>query len=435
MKVLLLNACGNTKKSFYIHILNAIGFWSSCTLEQLAAVTPKQHEVTIIKDLTDKKYKKIDFSTYDIIGISYYTATANLAYKIADKIRKNYEIPVILGGYHASVLSDEAKQHADSVVIGEGETIWPNILNEFEKKKKLKPFYYQSTPVSAEKIPCSIGDSNSIIPVYSIEATRGCINHCEFCAITNSPIGKKIRFKPVEKVLNAIENIPSNYFLFMDSALNLNRKYSKELFKGMKKMNKRFGCFFNANIADDEELLKLASEAGCTACTIGFETTSQSTIDYLDKTTNNVKKYRDAVKKLHDYGIGVVASLVFGFENDTANVFDSTYDQINEWDVDSIGANILTPLPGTPLFYRLEKENRILTKDWSKYDYYNVVFQPKNMTPEELYTGTKHFVKKFFRRRSILYRSLRNINYGWYPFLGITQHNIISRLFYNMAFT
>ena len=219
----------------------------------------------------------------------------------------------------------------------------------------------------------------------------------------------------------------------MDSSLNINKNYTKKLFKGMAKMNKHFGCFFNANVTDDEELLKLAKDAGCVVCSVGFETVSQSNIEYIHKKTHDVSKYKYMTKKLHEYDMGVIASLAFGFDYDEKNVFDKTLEKLNEWGVDSIGVNILTPLPGTPLFKRLEKENRILTKDWSKYNYFNVVYQPKNMTPEELHSGTIKVIKHFFRSSNIFSRIISTASLGYYPFLGLLQHQITTKIGYSRA--
>ena len=167
MNILLIQACGTFTPKF-IHSI--FGIWSSLTLEQIASVTPNKHTVTMIKDLSDRRLRNLDYNQYDIVGISYYTATANIAYKLADEIRK-YNVPVVLGGFHATALPDEAKTHADSVVIGEGEIVWPKLLKDFEYKGKMKPFYIQEKPIKSENIPCNTGKTTSILPVYSIEAS------------------------------------------------------------------------------------------------------------------------------------------------------------------------------------------------------------------------------------------------------------------------
>ena len=433
MNILLLQAFGNPDAASYEKFIEKIWLlWPSCTLEQLAELTPSKHSVTIINNLNDSRLKKMDFSDYELAGISYFTATAYRAYNMADMLRK-CGVKVVFGGYHASALPEEAKRHADAVVVGEAEMLWPKLLEDVEKGR-LKPFYIQSKPIASRQIPCAAGINRSLSPVGGIEATRGCINHCEFCSISHSPIGSRLRLKPMEKVIGAIENLPHDYFIFMDSSLNLNPAYSKKLFREMKGLDKKFACFFNANIAEDEELVKLASDAGCIACAIGFESISCSNIDHLSKKTNDVSKYGDVVKKLHEYGIAVMSSLVFGLDGDMPDVFDTTLEKLSEWDVDSAGANILTPLPGTSLFSRLEREKRIFTIDWSKYDLYHVVFRPRNMTPEELYRGTKLFIKRFYRASGIAGRLISSLRLGWYPFLSMLEHNVTSRLIYNSVF-
>ncbi len=433
MKILLLQAFGNPDATPYEKFIEKVWLlWPSCTLEQLAELTPRKHSVTAINNLNDDRLRKIDFSDYELAGISYFTATAYKAYEMADRLRE-HGVKVVLGGYHASAMPEEAKQHADAVVIGEAEDSWPRLLEDAEKGR-LMPFYSQSNPVTAEDIPCATGINRSLSPIGGIEATRGCINRCEFCSISHSPMGSRLRLKPVERVIKAIEKLPHNYFIFMDSSLSLNPSYSKKLFREMKELDKKFACFFNANVVDDEEIIKLSSDAGCIACAIGFESISQSNIDSLHKKTNDVNKYGDLVKKLHEYGIAVMSSLAFGFDGDMPDVFGTTLEKLNEWNVDSTGANILTPLPGTPLFSRLSREHRILTIDWSKYDLYHAVFQPRNMTPDELYEGTRQFVKRFYRASGIAGRLISVLRLGWYPFLSMLEHNVTSRLIYNSVF-
>ncbi len=433
MNVLLIQAFGNPNATLYRRFIEKIWLlWPSCTLDQLAAVTPSNHDITKISYINDSRFKSIDFSEYDLVGISYFTSTSYLAYKIADKIREQ-KIPVVLGGYHASAMPEEAKQHADSVVVGEAELSWPMLLNDLIKKGKLEPFYIQNNSIPSEYLPCVAGSSINYT-VGGIEATRGCVNHCEFCAISNSYMGSRLRLKPIKSVIETIEAMSQNYFIFMDSSLSLVPSYSKKLFKELKKLDKKFACFFNANVVDDEELIKLASDAGCIACSIGFETVHQPTIDFLHKKTNNVNRYKYIVKKLHDYNIAIVSSMAFGFDYDTPDVFDVTFEKLKEWEVDSTGANILTPLPGTALYSRLESEGRILTKDWSKYDLYHVVFQPRNMTVEELYNGTKRFVRRFYSFPNSMLRILSSMRLGWHPFLGVLEHNISSKILYGDIF-
>jgi len=381
----------------------------------LSAVTPKKYLIEIV----DERFDKINFNkNYDIVGITTYTANAFHAYEIADKFREK-GVKVVLGGYHASALPDEAKQHADSVVIGEAEETWPQLLKDFEKGK-LKPFYRQTRPVDLSTIPLYdatfIGE-RSIRNV--IQTSRGCPNGCEFCAITNSEFGRRYRTRPIDHVLKELITVPQKNIFFLDPSLTTNVNRTKLLFKKLRNLNKKFLCNGTVNVlSKDDELLRLASEAGCVEWFVGFESLSQENINAIGKRTNVVKEYKIAVKKIHDHGMLVTASFIFGFDGDTKNVFSETLDAAYDMEVDSAGFHILTPYPGTPLFERLEREGRILTKDWSRYrELDSVVFQPKNMTPYELLDGTQYVKKEFFSFNNVVIRSLKTMKIGMYPFI------------------
>jgi radical SAM superfamily enzyme YgiQ (UPF0313 family) len=199
--------------------------------------------------------------------------------------------------------------------------------------------------------------------------------------------------------------------------LTINPNYAKKLFREMKDLNKIFICEGNVNILEkDEEFLKLASEAGCISWFVGFESISQETIDKIGKTTNKVKKYVSTIKKLHNYNMSVIGAFMFGFDTDTPSLFDKTLNAIQKWELDSADFSILTPFPGTPIYDLYKKEGRIITQDWSKYDSEHVVFQPKQMTPEELLEGYKKIWKEFYSKHSILNRMVKNIRLGFYPY-------------------
>ncbi|MCD6469127.1 MAG: B12-binding domain-containing radical SAM protein [Thermoplasmata archaeon] len=385
MRILLISPTFEEhNKKFYDEILKTFAInWPSITLQYLKSLTPKQHDVEIV----DERYETIDFEEkWDLVGISFFTATAPRAYEIADRFREK-GIKVVLGGYHASALPDEAKQHADSVVIGEAEGNWQNLLNDLEKGE-LKDFYMSESPADIKNtsLPNVIETETvnslirGLIKIGGVEATRGCPHGCEFCAISNARFGRIHRKKPIDQVIKEIESIPSKYFIFYDASMSIDLEYTKKLFNKMRSLNKKFAAFGNTNMAKYEEFLRLANEAGCMCWQIGFESIYQKGIDDSGKKPNIVKEYKKVVKKIHDYGMGVIGSFVFGFDDHPKSVFKETYDAIQEMNIDSIGTTILTPLPGTRLFNRMERENRIITKDWRKYDLFHVVFKPKLMS-------------------------------------------------------
>jgi len=356
--------------------------YSSINLMILSSLTPESYK-TEIKDRC--RYQDFDFDKdYDLVGLSCTTDSAIEAYKIADEFRRRGK-KVVLGGWHPSALPEEAKQHADAVVIGEAEETWPELLNDFENKD-LRPFYSQKQPLNPEKIPI-LNHTKTRKP--GIQATRGCPYGCDFCSISHADFGKIFRARPIEDVIKEIKSIKKNSFNFYDNSLTINPSYTKELFKEMKNLNKKFTCYGNVNVlGKDDELLKLASEAGCTDWFVGLESINNDSLNSVGK-KNKVEEYLYTTKKIHDYGMMIKGSFVFGFDYDTLDVFDKTIDLVRKCEIDIVYFHVLTPLPGTPIFKKFEMQGRILTKDWSKYNFSNVVFKPKNMTPEQLYDNFK----------------------------------------------
>jgi radical SAM superfamily enzyme YgiQ (UPF0313 family) len=365
------------------------------TLPHLAAITPRKHSVKIVNE----NYEDIDFKQdVDLVGITCYTMTATRVYEIADEFRKRGKT-VILGGYHPTAIPQEAKQHADSIVMGMAEATWPKAIEDFENGK-LKPIYERDHSFDLSKVPPLRRDLIRNNPFLgAIQTTRGCTNRCEFCAIS-SFCGNVIKQRPVKDVVEEIKNMPNKLFIFHDPHLTLHRKYAMELFKEIirQKISKGWVANGTADIlgAVDEEFLKLARKAGCVEWFVGFESVSQEALNNIKKTHNKVEDFKKMIKRVHDYGMTIQGGIIFGFDEDKPDIFDTTLETISDWDLDVLEVNILTPYPGTPLFDRLDKEGRILTRDWSRYNQVDVVFQPKNMTVEELYEGSRKVAKEFY---------------------------------------
>jgi len=405
--------------------------FSSLTLKQLAAITPECHDVETV----DEKYQQIDFSKeYDIVGISCMTYNAPRGYEIADIFRRR-GVTVVLGGYHPSALPEEAKQHADAVVIGEAELTWPRLLDDWEKRE-LKPFYRPDKLIDPHLIPPArhnIKSEKTI--VESIQASRGCPVGCEFCSIQNIE-GSYYRSRPICQLIDEMKSIRTKNIFFADSSLDINPGYTKNLFKEMKELDKKFTCFGNINVLGrDEELLKLASEAGCLRWLIGFESFNQDNIDGIGKKTNKVKEYRQSVRKIKEYDMLVVGMFMFGLDNDTVDVFDATVNAMVELDIDSAFFNILTPFPGTALYRRLDSEKRILSKDWSNYltrcINRSVNFQPKYMSPSQLADGAVQAARKYYSIANMARKCCNSKNLNFPHFIYKMTSNVSSFLFYN----
>ena len=392
---------------------------------RLAAITPKEYKVHVFNE----RYEELKINKkYDLINIHFNTASTKKAYEIADKFREK-KVKVVLSGLHASALPDEAIKHSDSILFGRGEINWLTLLDDF-KNNKLKKFY---PPEDYKKLKIKIPPTNIKLPGFqitgAIEATRGCPYQCTFCPETNTPDGNKYYSRPIKEVIDEIKKIPQKTLIFYDNSLTINPDYTKELFKEMKKLRKKFFCNGNIdNLADDIELVELSKQAGCIAWLIGFESITQETITQAGKKTNKIEKYGKAVKNIHKNKMAVIADFMFGFDNDTKKVFDDTLKAINKLKIDVADFSILTPFPGTPIYNILKKENRILEDEWSKYNMYNVVFQPKNMNADELRFGVKKMYNTFYSNKNTIKRIIRSFRLGFYPFFLVLFRNLLANI-------
>ena len=388
--------------------------------QMLAAVTPSEYSITLV----DERCQKIDFhDEYDLVGISAITPSAARSYEIADTFR-SLDIPVVLGGWHPSALPEEAKQHADAVVIGEAEESWPSLLKDV-KEKKIKPFY--ETPVDLKRIPAAdrkrLHHTGGCF-IEQIQATRGCTMRCRFCSVTNSKYECTYRVRPIENVIEELKSIPQKIFYFSDPSLTVNPGYTKQLFREMKPLNKKFSCNGNMSVLHhDDELISLANEAGCVEWDVGFESVSQENLNLVGKTSNKVEEFASTINKIHDFGMGVKGNFLFGFDADHPSIFNRTLDTISDWNLDLVDVNILTPFPGTPLYEDLDKEKRILTKDWSQYDLRHVVFQPKYMSAQELLSEAMRVRRAVCSPSNNVKRAITCLKYGPYTFLTTGMQN------------
>jgi radical SAM superfamily enzyme YgiQ (UPF0313 family) len=402
----------------------------SLTLPQVAACTPKEHNVEII----DENYNKINYEkSVDLVGITCLTMTAKRAYKIADTFRTK-GVTVVLGGNHPTSLPDEAKQHADSVIIGEAEISWPQLIKDF-KKGKLKDFYQEKERIKSKLIPEPRRDLlKRRYKNDGILIKRGCPNRCEFCTVS-SFYSKEIR--PLENVLDEVNKIKAKNIFIYDSNLTWNIEYTKNFLKKIKDSNKRWLANGTIDVlVKDDEFLNLAKEAQFFCWLIGFESISQKSLNGINKKNNKVLDYLPVVKKIKKLGMVIVGTFIFGFDDDTPDIFENTIDMIYEMELDMAEFHILTPFPGTPLYNRLNKEGRIKTKDWNKYTTTNVVFEPKNMSYNELFEGTRRIAKEYHKISQIMrrfYKTIENTR-SWEISLYVLQRNLRYRERYKNQF-
>jgi len=392
-------------------------------LQQIAALTPSQHDVDVI----DESFKTVRFDkdyNYDLIGISTNTRNAYRAYELADEFRRRGKT-VVLGGYHPSALPEEAKEHADSVVIGEAEDTWPQLLEDFENGQ-IKPFYSLIEAIAPEKIISPNREVTKNFYLISVmQASRGCPHGCKFCAITNQKFGRLFRPRPIDKVIDEIKSLKRKTFSFHDPSLTIDLNYTKKLFREMIGLNKKFICYGNiGTLGKDDDLLNLASKAGCVGWSVGIDSISQKSLELIHKIVNKVSEYKTALEKIKNHRMAIFGSFIFGFDTDKKDIFEKTSDFIRQVEIDVPIFNILTPYPGTPIYNKFEKEGRILTKNWDMYTLSNVVFKPKNMTEEELLNGVMRIYKEFYSTTNTFKRCIKSLKLGFYPLLLVGLQNL-----------
>jgi radical SAM superfamily enzyme YgiQ (UPF0313 family) len=368
----------------------------------LAALTPLHHSVAMV----DERYEKLDVSVqYDLIGITAMTNEAPRAYELADEFRRR-GTAVILGGPHVSALPMEAKTHADSVVIGEAEESWPRLLTDFEQGK-LQPFYQQQHPTDIRIIPTpNTAFASRHMLIGGVQTTRGCPYGCKFCFIGNSRDGKIFRKRPLDQVVQEIQQSKQRIIMLYDASMTIDLEHTKALFRALRGIHKKFICMGNIDVlAQDDELLRLSKQAGCIQWNIGFESLSQESLDEVMKKTNTVSDYKKAIEKIHSYRMIVRGFFIFGFDHDTPDIFDKTWQFIQQTHLDSANFSILTPFPGTPLFSDLDLQHRILIREWSMYGYqHSPVFKPKLLTETQLMNGYKKIYRSYYSGTAITKR-------------------------------
>ena len=376
-------------------------WFAHLTLTTLAALTPPDVDVKI----TDENVEPIDFEEdVDLVGVTGMVMHAPRAYQIAQRFRQR-GIPVVMGGPHASSLPLEAKEHVDAVVIGEAENVWEGLIEDL-KKACLKPFYKADAFCSMERLPFPRLDllrKDAYMTINCVQTTRGCPHQCDFCHVTHF-FGKTYRCRPVDEVIEEVKRLKGEFLVFIDDNIAGNRRYAKELFTRLKPLKKKWASQASMTLTRDPELLKLAAESGCVSLFLGVESLSPENLKDVNKAFNRVPQFEEAMKALHDHDIMVVAGFIFGLDHDDEGVFERTLRFCERNRIELPSFFVLTPLPGTPLFQRIESEGRLLHKDWGKYNGATVVFRPKLMTEETLQAGFNWVCKEGYSWGSIFKR-------------------------------
>lgn len=424
-RLLLINPANTYRKGY---LLRRESKQAPLALGVVAALTPPGWQVRI----HDENFREFRFREADLVGITAVTASANRAYEIASVYRDN-GIPVVMGGIHASSMTDEALQFADSVVVGEAEGSWAEVIRDAEQGT-LKRIYrsplcdFRSTPVPRHDL---------FHPGYlfaSIQTSRGCPMDCDFCSVPWFN-GHQYRLRDTEAILGEIASVRNPMLYFVDDNIigynSTAEEHAVQLFEGMirRKLRKDWFAQASLNIAHKPEILKLAARSGCRMLLIGIEAEKEEALAASNKKLNlklGVGSYRESFKRLHRAGINVLGAFIYGMDTDTVSALRERTQYIRSSSIDVTQASVMTPLPGTRIFEKMKNEGRLLCsnfpRDWQHFHFSDVVFRPSLMTPDELARETDRayreicslsYIRKRFIRTWWNTGSLRSAIWAW----------------------
>ena len=352
--------------------------------------------------LTDENSEMIDFDLKaGLVGISAMTSYVNRGYEIADQFRER-GIPVVMGGVHPSFMPQEALKHCDAVVIGEVELVIDRLLDDL-KQGSMRGLYKSNSlhPMIGMPMPrYDLLKKNRYVNCTFVQTSRGCHQGCTFCA---EPLmnGLKFRYRPVDEVMEEMENCGSHFVSINDADFFGTPERPKEVMRALKGRKFHWQAGVTSKLAQDDQMLELAADSGCTMLSIGFESISRTTLKSVHKHVNRPETFAALVEKIHSYGIMVFGLFMFGFDGDDRSVFEETVRFNRESNYDACAYSVITPYPGTLTWYEMKKANRIVSFDWDKYDQSQVVYRPAQMSGDELRLGQARAYDAFYALSSI----------------------------------
>lgn len=378
----------------------------------LAGLTPDAVEV----DFYDDRMEPIPYDApTDLVALSVETYTAKRAYQIASEYRRR-GVPVVMGGFHATLVPEEVSRYCEALVMGEAEGLWQRVLEDADRGQLQRVYRQEGRPSLGRIRPDrSIFEGKTYLPIGLIEAGRGCHFQCDFCAIQAYFNSTQTR-RPIDDIVAEIEAMDKNLYFFVDDNITSRMNEAKALFRRLADLDIRWVSQASINAAHDEEFLELLEASGCQGVLVGFETLDPDNLEQMNKQFNTMRGgYEEALANFRAHDIRLYGTFILGYDKDTRQTIEEAVAFAKKHRLYMAAFNHLTPFPGTPLYDRLEDEGRLRYDKWwldDDYRYNMVPFEPKNMTPREVQRACVDARADFYSVPSIARRSLDPVNRG-----------------------
>lgn len=403
----------------------------SLTFPLLAALTPSDINISIVNEICED----INFEEkVDLVGITSYTINIHRAYQVADEFRRR-NVPVVMGGIHVSMEPEEAKEHADTIIIGEAEETWPQFMNDFRNGIRKEVYRAEKRP-SLVHLPIPrfslINKSHYVdYQMIPIQTGRGCPHSCDFCSVTRFS-GRRYRPRPIPDVINEIKTLGAKFCFFIDDNIFASPSRARELLKALIPLRILWIGQATISAAEDRELIELARKSGCIELAVGLESLSRKNLKSVHKTMNKVEHYEKNLKAYRKLGIRVAASMIFGFDDEEPGVFKEAYHFLMKNRLPYTYWTALCPYPGTPLYERLKAQGRLKDAKWwlnRKRRIYGLEFTGNKMEEKVFSKNLYHYYRRFYSIRSIIKRTLFPPQRRWLPtiYLNLAYRKRITR--------